>query len=97
MNKITTVIVHPLVLLSVTDHYNRVVGPAQKSSKRRVVGVLLGESDQGVLDVTNSYALPFEEDLAENHVWFVDHNYHEVMYNMFRKVDCSLPPLNTAD
>ena len=34
------VIVHPLVLLSVVDHYNRVA----KDTRKRVVGVLLGES-----------------------------------------------------
>ena len=37
------VIVHPLVLLSVTDHYNRVA----KDTRKRVVGVLLGETYQG--------------------------------------------------
>ena len=31
--------IHPLVLLSVVDHYNRVA----KDTSRRVVGVLLGE------------------------------------------------------
>jgi hypothetical protein len=48
----TTVIVHPLVLLSTVDHYNRVA----KDTKKRVVGVLLGSSSKGVVDVTNSYA-----------------------------------------
>jgi hypothetical protein len=37
------VVVHPLVLLSVVDHYNRVA----RDTRRRVVGVLLGESYQG--------------------------------------------------
>ncbi len=46
------VVVHPLVLLSVVDHYNRVA----KDSRRRVVGVLLGESFKGRVDVTNSFA-----------------------------------------
>jgi hypothetical protein len=49
---IKEVVVHPLVLLSVVDHYNRVA----KDSKRRVVGVLLGESFKGRVDVTNSFA-----------------------------------------
>jgi len=40
MNKPELVAIHPLVLLSVVDHYNRVVG---KNKNRRVVGVLLGE------------------------------------------------------
>ncbi len=47
-----TVIVHPLVLLSTVDHYNRVA----KDTRKRVVGVLLGESTKGRVDVTNSFA-----------------------------------------
>lgn len=35
----SNVVVHPLVLLSVVDHYNRVVA---KNKNRRVVGALLG-------------------------------------------------------
>merc|ERR1719379_1453635 len=46
------VVVHPLVLLSVVDHYNRVA----RDSKKRVVGVLLGETSKGQVHVTNSYA-----------------------------------------
>ena len=34
----TTVVVHPIVLLSVVDHFNRVA----KDSKKRVIGTLLG-------------------------------------------------------
>ena len=57
-----SVVVHPTVLLSVVDHYNRIA----KDTKKRVVGVLLGEyGDKGVLDVTNCYAIPFEEDVNE--------------------------------
>jgi 26S proteasome regulatory subunit N8 len=48
----TTVTVHPLVLLSVTDHYNR----AAKDSKKRVVGVLLGQSKGKSVNVANSFA-----------------------------------------
>lgn len=47
---------------------------------------IIGESNKGKIDVTNSYAVPFEEDMKEEHVWFFDHNYHETMYNMFKKV-----------
>jgi JAB1/Mov34/MPN/PAD-1 ubiquitin protease len=46
------VVVHPLVLLSVVDHYNRVA----KDTRKRVVGVLLGEFSKGTTDVTNSFA-----------------------------------------
>lgn len=46
------VVLHPLVLLSVVDHYNRV----SQNSQKRVVGALLGSSRRGVIDVTNSFA-----------------------------------------
>lgn len=46
------VVVHPLVLLSVVDHFNRVA----KDTNKRVVGVLLGESYKGRVDATNSFA-----------------------------------------
>jgi 26S proteasome regulatory subunit N8 len=39
------------------------------------------------LDVTNSYAIPFEEDLKDPNIWFLDHTYHENMFSMFRKVN----------
>jgi hypothetical protein len=90
------VIVHPLVLLSVTgttwapgmalvglaprrpctviefaDHYYRLV----KDTPRRVVGVLLGETSKGRVDVTNSFAVPCEEDPKDPRVFFLDHDY----------------------
>lgn len=37
--------------------------------------------------MANSYALPFEEDERDPSVWFLDHNYHEAMNDMFRKVN----------
>ena len=49
---IEKVIVHPLVLLSIVDNYNRVA----KDTRKRVIGVLLGSSFKGTVDVTNSYA-----------------------------------------
>jgi len=78
------VVVHPTVLLSVVDHYNRIA----KDTKRRVIGTLLGEyGDKGVLEVTNCYAVPFEEDKDDPSIWFFDHIYHENMYNMMRKIN----------
>lgn len=78
-----TVVVHPLVLLSVVDHYNRV---ALQSSNRRVVGILLGETYKGRVDVSNSFAVPFEED-NDDAIWFFDHDYAENMFHMFAKVN----------
>ncbi|KAK6156150.1 hypothetical protein DH2020_010398 [Rehmannia glutinosa] len=94
---IEKVVVHPLVLLSVVDHYNRVA----RDTRKRVVGVLLGTSFKGTVDVTNSYAglysgsdhldirffLPFEEDDRDPSIWFLDHNYHESMLSMFRRIN----------
>ena len=51
--KISRVVVHPLVLLSVVDHFNRM---GKVGNMKRVVGVLLGANKQGVLDVSNSFA-----------------------------------------
>ena len=48
----TTVSVHPLVLLSVVDHAARV----GRDTKRRVVGILLGQNDGKRINVANSYA-----------------------------------------
>jgi len=44
------VVLHPLVLLSVVDHYNRVA----RDSRKRVVGVLLGAVHRGVVDITTA-------------------------------------------
>ncbi|ORX48000.1 Mov34-domain-containing protein [Hesseltinella vesiculosa] len=79
----TTVNVHPLVLLSVTDHYYRVA----KDTKKRVVGVLLGQQKGKTVNVANSFAVPFEEDEKDPNVWFLDHNYVEAMNDMFKKVN----------
>jgi hypothetical protein len=57
--QIRDVIVHPLVLLSVADHYHRVA----RGTRKRVIGILLGQSlSGGTIDITNSFAVPFEED-----------------------------------
>ncbi|KAJ1470908.1 maintenance of mitochondrial structure and function-domain-containing protein, partial [Baffinella frigidus] len=98
----TTAIVHPLVLLSATDHYMRVA----KDTKKRVVGVLLGSKEvagerdtwkttthenayvaANTVNVTNSFAVPFEEDDKDPTIWFLDHTYLETMFAMFKKVN----------
>jgi len=79
------VVVHPLVLLSVVDHFNRM---GKIGNQKRVVGLLLGSwTSKGVLDVSNSFAVPFDEDDRERTVWFLDHDYLEQMFNMFKKVN----------
>mmetsp|Transcript_4879 Transcript_4879/g.8697 ORF Transcript_4879/g.8697 Transcript_4879/m.8697 type:complete len:316 (-) Transcript_4879:646-1593(-) len=77
-----TAVVHPLVLLSVVDHYNRVA----KDTNKRVVGVLLGETFKGRVDISNSFAVPFEEDAKDPSIWYLDHSFLETMFTMFKKV-----------
>jgi len=79
---IKEVTMHPLVLLSAADHYHRVA----RGTRKRVVGVLLGSVSKGVVDCTNSFAVPFEEDSKNASVFYLDHNYLENMHTMFRKV-----------
>ncbi|XP_064097121.1 26S proteasome non-ATPase regulatory subunit 7 [Macrobrachium rosenbergii] len=82
---VSKVVVHPLVLLSVVDHFTRM---SKIGSTKRVVGVLLGSwRSKGVLDVSNSYAVPFDEDEKDKSVWFLDHDYLENKYHMFKKVN----------
>ncbi|OJD20011.1 26S proteasome regulatory subunit rpn-8 [Emergomyces pasteurianus Ep9510] len=97
-----TVSVAPLVLLSVADHYGR----SAKGTRRRVVGVLLGQNDGNNVRVSNSFAVPFEEDDKDPSVWFLDHNFVESMNDMFKKINArekligwyhSGPKLRAAD
>ncbi|KAL9875558.1 LOW QUALITY PROTEIN: 26S proteasome non-ATPase regulatory subunit 7-like [Glossina fuscipes fuscipes] len=81
---VNKVIVHPLVLLSVIDLFNRM---CKIGNQKRVVGVLLGcWRAKGVLDVSNSFAVTFDEDDKDKSVWFLDHDYLENM-GMFKKVN----------
>lgn len=79
------VIVHPLVLLSVVDHYNRM---GKIGNHKRVAGLLLGcWNSKGVMDISNSFGVPFDEDDNDKNVWFFDHDYLDNMYSMFKKVN----------
>ncbi|EMR08086.1 hypothetical protein PNEG_03526 [Pneumocystis murina B123] len=77
------VIIHPLVLLSVVDAFNRVA----LNTSKRVVGVLLGQKNGKIVNVANSFVVPFEEDDKDPQVWFLDHNYMESMNEMFKKIN----------
>jgi len=77
-----------LVLLSVTDHHARTVS---RTSSKRAVGVLLGQDNGKTVNVANSFGIPFEEDERDSKTWFLDHNYIEGMYDMFKKVNGTSP------
>jgi 26S proteasome regulatory subunit N8 len=53
---------------------------------RRVVGVLLGSTSNNRLDITSSFAVPFEEDPQDSSIWFLDHAYAEQMYRMHSRI-----------
>jgi len=80
----TSVVVHPLVLLSVADHHAR---SAARSSNKRVLGILLGQDNGKSVNVANSFAVPFEEDEKDPKTWFLDHDYIDGMWGMFKKVN----------
>jgi 26S proteasome regulatory subunit N8 len=84
LNEPMGVKMHPIALLGVVDHFERTVGNKQK---KRAVGALLGENNKGVLEVTNSFAVPFDEDPNQPGIFFIDHNYFETMYTMFKKIN----------
>jgi len=55
--KVHLVKVHPLVLFNVTDHYAR-----RELGLPRVIGALLGQYSDGVVNITNSFAVTHKED-----------------------------------
>ena len=52
-----------------------------------MVGVLLGQDNGKTVNVANSFGIPFEEDEKDSKTWFLDHNYVEGMWEMFKKVN----------
>jgi len=81
---IEKVVVHPLVLLSVVDHFHRM---SKIGNQKRVAGLLLGSVRNKILDVANSFAVPFDEDDRDASVWYLDHDYLDQMAAMFKKVN----------
>ncbi|KKA02397.1 26S proteasome regulatory subunit HuRPN8 [Hanseniaspora uvarum DSM 2768] len=82
-----TIVIAPLVLLSVLDHYKR----SKIDNKERVVGVLLGDNTKSdkIVQITNSYAVPFKENnnKAGSDIWFVNQQYIEEMITMTKKIN----------
>lgn len=79
MSLIEVVNVHPLTLLSVIDHHRR-------SHANKVVGALLGTTHHSSLSMTNSFAVPFDQDPIDPRASFLDHNYMEAMVDLSKKV-----------
>lgn len=37
--------------------------------------------------VNLEFPVPFEEDDKDPSIWFLDHNYHEAMFSMFKRIN----------
>jgi hypothetical protein len=48
--------IHPVVLLSILDHHVR-----RPQNNARVIGTLVGEYKEGLVDIRNCFAVPHEE------------------------------------
>eukprot|EP00918_Siedleckia_nematoides_P089839 GHVU01197445.1.p1 GENE.GHVU01197445.1~~GHVU01197445.1.p1 ORF type:complete len:411 (-),score=122.16 GHVU01197445.1:690-1922(-) len=59
----------------------------RQKQPRRVVGALLGEVSGPEVHITNSFALPFDEDAKKEDLWVVDKDYLEQMFYMFKKIN----------
>ncbi|OEH77161.1 mov34 mpn pad-1 family protein [Cyclospora cayetanensis] len=90
------VVVHPIVLLSVVDHYNRVAkglphsrafAPSRPLRKGAALYLLCPSAVGDEWHATNSFAVPFEEDPKDPAVWFLDSDYLEQLFIMFKKVN----------
>jgi len=73
--------VHPVVLFSIVDSYER-----RNEDARRVIGTLLGVYDQGSVEVTNCFTVPHNE--SEDEV-AVDIEFARNMYELHKKVNPS--------
>lgn len=79
MSESRLVCVHPVVLFTVIDSYER-----RKDDAKRVVGTLLGTVDANAVTVTNAFCVPHTESDVE--VAF-DMEYAKTMYDLHRKVN----------
>jgi len=55
-----SVVVHPLVLFNIADHYTRT--KVQRTGDTRAIGVLYGNQEGNTIDVTNSFEIQYSYD-----------------------------------
>ncbi|KAL0487362.1 translation initiation factor 3 subunit F [Acrasis kona] len=72
--------IHPVVILSVLDHYAR---RSIDSTTTRIVGTLVGEHKEGVIEIKSSFPVPYKEldDTLE-----IDLEYHKNMLDCHKTV-----------
>ncbi|XP_046354142.1 eukaryotic translation initiation factor 3 subunit F-like [Haliotis cracherodii] len=73
--------VHPVVLFSIVDSYER-----RNEDSKRVIGTLLGSYEKGAIEVTNCFAVPHNE--SDDEV-AIDIEYARNMYELYRKVNAA--------
>jgi len=73
--------VHPVVLFTIVDSYERRIPDAQ-----RVIGTLLGVIDKGAVEVTNCFCVPHNESKEEV---AVELDFAKDMYELHQKVNPS--------
>ncbi|KAK7097676.1 eukaryotic translation initiation factor 3 subunit F-like [Littorina saxatilis] len=73
--------IHPMVLFSIIDSYER-----RNEDAKRVIGTLLGSYEKGIVEVSNCFAVPHNE--SEDEV-AVDIDYARSMYELHKKVNSS--------
>lgn len=71
--------VHPVVLLSIVDSYER-----RNEDAKRVIGTLLGTIEKGIVEVSNCFTVPHNE--SEEEV-AVDIEFAKNMYDLHKKVN----------
>jgi len=70
--------VHPVVVLSIIDHFSR-----RPKNQKRVIGTLLGSVNaEGVVDVRDSFPVPF----TEVDTVAVDMQFHRTMMELYSKI-----------
>ncbi|KAI9445907.1 JAB1/Mov34/MPN/PAD-1 ubiquitin protease-domain-containing protein [Lactarius indigo] len=74
-------------MVATTTEQTTTARSVARGSSKRVVGVLLGQDNGRSINVANSFGVPFEEDDRDAKTWFLDHNYVESMFEMFKKVN----------
>jgi len=78
--------VHPAVIFTILDHFSR-----RNEGQERVIGTLLGEENDGVIEIKNCFPVPHTE-LAEVHgeetqyMVGLNMDFHRTMYDLHRKV-----------
>lgn len=70
---------HPVVLFNICDSFIR-----RNEGQERVIGTLLGNVEDGVVEITNSYAVPHNESMDQV---AVDIEFHKTMFDLHQRVN----------